>query len=72
MDCDAVAEAAIAAKIRCMPTFIMYKDGAEVHKMEGASTDEHLTAFYDKVIPPKPKEEEKKEEEKKNEAAAAK
>ena len=37
VDVDANAEAAQAAGIQCMPTFKVYKNGAEVEKMEGAS-----------------------------------
>ena len=37
VDVDANANAAQAAGISCMPTFKMYKNGAEVEKMEGAS-----------------------------------
>merc|ERR1712054_560036 len=36
VDVDANAEAAQTAGINCMPTFKVYKDGAEVEKMEGA------------------------------------
>ena len=37
VDVDANQEAAQAAGIQCMPTFKVYKNGAEVEKMEGAS-----------------------------------
>ena len=37
VDVDANSEAAQAAGINCMPTFKVYKNGAEVEKMEGAS-----------------------------------
>ena len=37
VDVDANAEAAQAAGVQCMPTFKVYKNGAEVEKMEGAS-----------------------------------
>ena len=37
LDVDANAEGAQAAGIQCMPTFKVYKNGAEVEKMEGAS-----------------------------------
>ena len=37
VDVDNNAEAAQAAGIQCMPTFKVYKNGAEVEKMEGAS-----------------------------------
>ena len=37
VDVDANSEAAQAAGIQCMPTFKVYKNGAESEKMEGAS-----------------------------------
>ena len=37
LDVDANAEGAAAAGIQCMPTFKVYKNGAEAEKMEGAS-----------------------------------
>ena len=37
VDVDANGEAAQAAGIQCMPTFKLYKNGAEVDKLEGAS-----------------------------------
>ena len=37
LDVDANAEGAQAAGIQCMPTFKVYKNGAEAEKMEGAS-----------------------------------
>ena len=37
VDVDANSEAAQAAGIQCMPTFKVYKNGAEFEKMEGAS-----------------------------------
>ena len=37
VDVDANSAAAQAAGIQCMPTFKIYKDGAEVGKLEGAS-----------------------------------
>ena len=37
VDVDANSEAAQAAGIQCMPTFKVYKNGAEAEKMEGAS-----------------------------------
>ena len=37
VDVDNNAEAAQAAGIQCMPTFKVYKNGAEIEKMEGAS-----------------------------------
>ena len=37
LDVDANAEGSQAAGIQCMPTFKVYKDGAEVGKLEGAS-----------------------------------
>merc|ERR1712013_317413 len=36
-DVDQAAEIAQEVKINCMPTFIVYKGGAEVDRMEGAS-----------------------------------
>ena len=37
IDVDNNSEAALAADIECMPTFKVYKNGAEVEKIEGAS-----------------------------------
>ena len=37
VDVDNNSEAAQAAGIQCMPTFKVYKNGAEAEKMEGAS-----------------------------------
>ena len=37
VDVDANSEAAQAAGIQCMPTFKVFKNGAESEKMEGAS-----------------------------------
>ena len=37
IDVDAAADASQAAGIKCMPTFKVYKGGAEVGKLEGAS-----------------------------------
>ena len=37
LDVDANADGAQAAGIQCMPTFKFFKDGAEVHKLEGAN-----------------------------------
>ena len=37
LDVDANAEGSQEAGIQCMPTFKVYKNGAEVEKMEGAS-----------------------------------
>jgi len=37
VDVDAAADVAQAAGIECMPTFKVYKNGAEVAKLEGAS-----------------------------------
>lgn len=37
IDVDANAEGSAAAGIQCMPTFKVYKNGAEFEKMEGAS-----------------------------------
>merc|ERR1712070_236712 len=37
VDVDANSEAAQAAGIQCMPTFKVFKNGAEFEKMEGAS-----------------------------------
>ena len=37
VDVDNNSEAAQAAGIQCMPTFKVYKNGAELTKMEGAS-----------------------------------
>ena len=39
VDVDENAEAAAAAGIQAMPTFKVYKDGAEVEQMQGASKD---------------------------------
>ena len=48
VDVDANGEAAQAAGIQAMPTFKVYKDGAEVEQMQGASKDglEALVAKY--------------------------
>ena len=48
VDVDANSEAAQAAGIQCMPTFKVYKNGAEVEKMEGAS-DQGLVDLLDRA-----------------------
>ena len=44
VDVDANSETAEAHNISCMPTFILYKNGAQVGKLEGAS-EEKLDAL---------------------------
>ena len=46
VDVDANQAAAQAAGVQCMPTFKVYKNGAEVEKMEGAS-DQGLIDLLD-------------------------
>ena len=36
IDVDVNKEAKAAAQIKCMPTFIVYKNGAQADKLEGA------------------------------------
>ena len=48
VDVDANSEAAQAAGIQCMPTFKVYKNGAEAEKMEGAS-DQGLTDLLNRA-----------------------
>ena len=49
VDVDANSEAAQAAGIQCMPTFKVYKGGAEVEKMEGAS-DQGLVDLLNRAM----------------------
>ena len=48
LDVDANAEGAQAAGIQAMPTFKVYKDGAEVNSMRGAS-DQGLIDLLDQA-----------------------
>ena len=48
LDVDANSEAAQAAGIQAMPTFKVYKDGAEVNSMRGAS-DQGLIDLLDQA-----------------------
>ena len=48
LDVDANSEAAQAAGIQAMPTFKVYKDGAEVNSMRGAS-DQGLIELLDQA-----------------------
>ena len=48
LDVDANAEGAQAAGIQAMPTFKVYKDGAEVNSMRGAS-DQGLIELLDQA-----------------------
>ena len=48
LDVDANAEGAQAAGIQAMPTFKVYKDGAEVNAMRGAS-DQGLIELLDQA-----------------------
>ena len=48
IDVDANAAGSQAAGIQCMPTFKVYKNGAEAEKMEGAS-DQGLFALLDRA-----------------------
>jgi len=48
IDVDQNAEGAQAAGIQCMPTFKVYKNGAECEKMEGAS-DQGLIDLLDRA-----------------------
>ena len=48
LDVDDNEEGSAAANIRCMPTFKVYKNGAEVDKMEGAS-DQGLIDLLNKA-----------------------
>merc|ERR1712018_1068775 len=38
-DVDEASDVSQAVGIRCMPTFLVFKNGAEVKRMEGASDD---------------------------------
>ncbi|CAD7968305.1 unnamed protein product [Amoebophrya sp. A25] len=47
VDVDDNGDTAEACDVQCMPTFQFFKEGSQVHKIEGASVDKLVAAIED-------------------------